>query len=85
MGDEQFDQWAGWLYEHVAQPLLFRLGLIGWDELAFDAVTFFLYGLAQILLIYVLVRPLEALAPAEEWQSRRGTRVDVIYTLLTRL
>jgi len=85
MGDDQFDQWAGWLYEHAAQPVLYKLGLIGWDELAFDGITFFLYGLVQILLIYVLVRPLEALAPAEEWGSRKGTRVDVIYTLLTRL
>jgi sterol desaturase/sphingolipid hydroxylase (fatty acid hydroxylase superfamily) len=85
MGDDQFDQWAGWLFEHAAQPFLYKLGLIGWDELAFDGITFFLYGAAQILLLYVLVRPLEALLPAEEWHTRKDTRVDVIYTLVTRL
>ena len=85
MGDDQFDLLAGWIYEHVAQPLLYKLGLIGLDELAFDGVTFFLYGVAQILLVYMLVRPLEAMLPAEEWKSRKGTRVDIVYTLLTRL
>jgi len=85
MGADRFDLIAGWIYQQLAQPLLYRFGLIGFDELAYDAVTFFLYGLAQIALIYVLVRPLEALAPAEEWPTRRGVRVDVIYTLLSRL
>ena len=85
MGDDQFDLLAGWIYEHAAQPVLYKLGLIGLDELAFDGITFFLYGLAQILLIYVLVRPLESIFPAEEWKSRKGTRVDIVYTLLTRL
>ncbi len=85
MGDDQFDLLAGWIYEHAAQPALYKLGLIGLDELAFDGITFFLYGLAQILLIYILVRPLESMFPAEAWTSRKGTRVDIVYTLLTRL
>ena len=85
MGDDQFDLLAGWLYQHAAQPVLYKFGLIGLDELAFDAVTFFLYGLAQILLIYMIVRPLEALLPSEKWTSRKGTRADVVYTLLNRL
>jgi len=85
MGSDLFDQWAGWLYQNLAQPLLFRLGLIGYDELAYDALTFFLYGAAQVLLVYLLVRPLEALFPAERWPDRKGVRADVAYTLLTRL
>ena len=85
MGSDFFDQWAGWLYQNAAQPVLFSAGLIGYDELAYDALTFLLYGLAQILLVYVLVRPLEAMFPAENWPTRKGVRVDVIYTLLTRL
>lgn len=85
MGSDLFDQWAAWLYQNLAQPFLFKAGLIGYDELAYDALTFFLYGAAQVLLVYLLVRPLEALFPAEHWPTRKGARVDVVYTLLTRL
>jgi sterol desaturase/sphingolipid hydroxylase (fatty acid hydroxylase superfamily) len=39
----------------------------------------------QIGVLYALLRPLEKWFPAEPWADRRGTGVDVIYTLLHRL
>jgi len=74
-----------WLFETCVQPLLYTFGWMRFQETAYDATEWFLLGLAQILVLYLVLRPLEALFPAERWGDRRGTRVDVIYTLLHRL
>jgi sterol desaturase/sphingolipid hydroxylase (fatty acid hydroxylase superfamily) len=74
-----------WLFETCVQPLLYSLGWMRFQETAYEATEWFLLGLAQILVLYLVLRPLEALLPAERWADRRGTRVDVIYTLLQRL
>ncbi|MDA8416898.1 MAG: sterol desaturase family protein [Betaproteobacteria bacterium] len=74
-----------WVFEHWINPLLPRLGLLSYQEEAFDATEFALVGLFEIILLVGIFRPLEALIPAEDWPDRRGTRVDVIYTLLHRL
>lgn len=73
------------LFESVVQPVLFALGLTTYAELGFDAVEFFLYGVIEIALVWLLLRPLESLRPVERWTDRRAVRVDVLYTLLNRL
>jgi sterol desaturase/sphingolipid hydroxylase (fatty acid hydroxylase superfamily) len=75
----------GWLFDTLVQPLLFALGLAEYVEPGFDAVEFVLLGMLQLGVAYLLLRPLEALWPAERWNDRRAVRVDVLYTLLDRL
>ncbi|MGC7403523.1 sterol desaturase family protein [Pandoraea pneumonica] len=73
------------IYTRIVQPVLFATGLMSFADDAYDAVQFFLIGVLQIVLMLVLLRPLEAIAPAEAWRERRAVRVDVIYTLVHRL
>lgn len=73
------------LFESLVQPVLFTLGLAAYAETGFDAVELFLYGVVEIALAWLLLRPLEALRPVERWTDRRAVRVDVLYTLLNRL
>lgn len=74
-----------WLFETAVQPLLYATGLMSFQEPAYEATEWFLLGVVQVGLLALLLRPLEALFPAEQWTDRRATRVDVIYTLLHRL
>lgn len=74
-----------WLFETVVQPVLFAIGWIGWDETAFEATEWFILGAIELVVLYAILRPLEAWRPAELWMDRRDTRVDVLYTLLHRL
>jgi len=82
---EAFGQVQGVLFEHVVLPSLYALGLMDFAEPAFDATAFVLLGLIQIVLVYALLRPLEAWRPAERWSDRRQVRTDVLYTFLSRL
>jgi sterol desaturase/sphingolipid hydroxylase (fatty acid hydroxylase superfamily) len=74
-----------WLFEQVVQPALFHLGLISLDEVAFGATEWFILGAIEVLVLYALLRPLEAWRPVERWPDRRGVGTDVVYTLLHRL
>jgi sterol desaturase/sphingolipid hydroxylase (fatty acid hydroxylase superfamily) len=73
------------LFETVVQPLLWAVGAAHWMEEAYPATEWFLLGVVQVVVLYGLLRPLESLYPAERWSDRRGTGVDVVYTLLHRL
>ncbi len=75
----------GWLFDSLIQPLMFALGLAGYTEMAFDGLEFFLLGILELLIGYLLLRPLEALWPAEKNGRGAAVRLDVIYTLLDRL
>lgn len=80
-----FDAVHTWLFEAAVQPLLFAIGASQWLEDAYPATEMLLLGIVQVVLLYVVLRPLESLYPAERWSDRRGTGVDVVYTLLHRL
>lgn len=80
-----FDVVHTWLFEAAVQPLLFSIGASQWLEDAYPATELFLLGILQVTLLYAVLRPLEARFPAEQWSDRRGTGVDVAYTLLHRL
>jgi sterol desaturase/sphingolipid hydroxylase (fatty acid hydroxylase superfamily) len=80
-----FDVVHTWLFETAVQPLLYAAGGSQWLEDAYAGTEMFLLGIVQVLLLYAILRPLEARFPAEAWTDRRGTGVDVAYTLLHRL
>lgn len=82
---EGFTALQGLLFERAILPALYALGLMDFAELAFDATEFVLLGLIQIVLVYALLRPLEAWRPAERWLDRKQVRTDVLYTYLNRL
>lgn len=73
------------LYVDVIQPFLFKVGLMDYDEDTYDALYWVIVGVLEVIAMYALLRPLEALRPAEKWQDRRAVRVDVIYTWLVKL
>ena len=74
----------GWLLDSVVQPILLAFGLGSYVEAAFDGVEFFLFGVIQLSVAFLLLRPLEALRPIEVWPDRQPVRVDVLYTVLDR-
>jgi len=65
--------------------LLYGLGPLDFMEEAFVGTEIFLLGAGQIVLLFAILRPLEAIFPAERWHDRRAVRVDVLYTLIHRL
>lgn len=75
----------GWLLDKLVQPPLLALGLGSYIELAFDGVEIFMWGVLQLLVALLVLRPLETLRPLEHWKDRKLVRVDVLYTLLDRL
>jgi sterol desaturase/sphingolipid hydroxylase (fatty acid hydroxylase superfamily) len=80
-----FDALHTWLFEAVVQPIVYRFGWMAHLEDAYGATEWFLLGALQVVLLYAVMRPLEARFPAERWADRKGVGVDVIYTLLHRL
>ncbi|SDV47595.1 sterol desaturase family protein [Chitinasiproducens palmae] len=74
-----------WLFVDVLQPVLFHFGWMGYDEELYDGLYWVIVGFVAIVGMYAILRPLEALWPAERWQNRRAVRVDVFYTWITRL
>lgn len=75
----------GWLFDRLVQPVLLALGLAGYGEMGFDGIEFVLTGILELAIAYSIMRPLEALWPAEHWSARRAVKVDVLYALLNRL
>lgn len=82
---DSFTAVHAWLFEAAVQPLLYHLGGLGYAEQAFQALELVLFGLIEIGIMLVLIRPLEAWRPVEQWSNRRAVRVDVLYTFLHRL
>lgn len=80
-----FDTAQTALFEALVQPVVYQMGWMAHLEDAYTATEWFLLGLLQVVGLYLVLRPLEALFPAERWSNRRGTGVDIFYTLLHRL
>ena len=80
-----FNAVHGWLFQTAIEPFLFRFDGSDIMEQAYTGTEFFLLGALQIIVLYALLRPLEAWLPAERWSDRRAVRVDVIYTFIHRL
>lgn len=73
-----------WVSSHAVGPFLSALNWqdIGSPDEIAEAIVIAALQLAIISLIF---RPLESLMPAERWQDRRLTRVDIQYTLIMLL
>lgn len=85
----QMDSWISalqtLLYIDIIQPMLFKFGLMGYDEETYDALYWVIIGVLQIAATYALLRPLEALRPVEAWTDRKAVRVDIVYTWISKL
>ncbi len=71
-----------WLFEHAVLPLLYHAGFMNYAEDVYAATGDVVLAFAEIGLIYLLLRPLEAWRPVEKWDNRRGVRADILYTFL---
>ncbi len=82
---DPFSAAAGWLHEHLLLPLLYRLGMMQWDDVGYGWILFALYGVAQVVLMLSICWPMERLARLETWPDTRAVTVDIFYTLINRI
>jgi len=74
------------LFTNIAAPILYELNLMSMAEDVYDGIDWFLFGIIQILLILVVLRTWEKLAPAEiQERFSIATKADIFYTLFHRL
>ena len=53
-----FETFHTWFFTALLQPALYNCGLMAYDDLVFEGSAWFLYGILQILLLLIFVRPL---------------------------
>ncbi|MFN7835087.1 MAG: sterol desaturase family protein [Burkholderiaceae bacterium] len=86
---EYFSLAQNGLFETLVQPVLFKLGLMEYAEIAFDGTEWFLWGLIEIGCIAVFAKSAERWWPAEKAESsverRQAIRIDMLYTIFHRL
>ncbi|HEX8884550.1 MAG TPA: sterol desaturase family protein [Noviherbaspirillum sp.] len=82
---DSFATAQAWLFETVVQPLLFWSGLGEFTENAFEGTEWFLIGVCELVLLWLVLRPLEALIPVHAFNDRRARWNDFIYTVVHRL
>ena len=74
------------IFSEIVSPILYQFNLIAWAEDAYDGIDWFLFGCMQILLIFLILRTWERVAPAEPQEHfAKSSKADVIYTLFHRL
>jgi sterol desaturase/sphingolipid hydroxylase (fatty acid hydroxylase superfamily) len=74
----------GWLFQTVVEPFLFVAGLGEWTEDAYDGVEWFLAGLCELAVLFMVLRPLESLIPVHKIEDKRARWNDFIYTFIRR-
>lgn len=74
-----------WLFESVAQPLLFKLGQASVLEDAYAGTGWLLVGVVQLAVMLLVIGPMERWKPVEPITDRNAIRTDVVYTLIHRL
>ena len=82
---DNFAQLQGWLFETLIQPLIYATGLGEFTEQAFEGCEWLLIGLFEITLLFIVLRPLEALLPVHPITDPRARWNDFIYTVIHRL
>jgi sterol desaturase/sphingolipid hydroxylase (fatty acid hydroxylase superfamily) len=75
----------GWLFETVIQPLVFQLGFGEHVEDAFEGTEWLLIGMLELALLFLVLRPLESLIPAQKITDTSARWNDFIYTVLHRI
>jgi sterol desaturase/sphingolipid hydroxylase (fatty acid hydroxylase superfamily) len=80
-----FAQVQGWLFQTVIEPAMYYAGLGDAIEDAFEGTEWFLIGVCEVLLIFLVLRPLEAAIPVHAFTDKRARWNDFVYTFLHRL
>ncbi len=73
---DPFSFLADLVQQHALVPLLYRFGLMAWQETAYGWTLFAIYGLAQVLLTFAICVPLERWRPVERWSDQRAVITD---------
>lgn len=75
----------GWLFQSLVEPFLYHAGLGDIAEEAFTGTEWFLIGVLELVLLYLILRPLEAWIPVKRDLDPTARRTDFIYTCIHRL
>ena len=75
----------GWLFQVVVQPIVLYLGFGAYTEEAFEGTEWLLIGVAELALLFAVLRPLEAWFPVQSISDARARWNDFLYTVLHRL
>ncbi|MGG5819856.1 sterol desaturase family protein [Falsiroseomonas sp. HW251] len=76
---------SGEVYTGFVQPALYSMGMMEYADRIAEWVDFALLGIVQIVLVYAVCRPLEAIRPVEPVTNAGAVNTDVFYTLLAKL
>lgn len=86
---DSFTEWfamvQAWLFETLVQPVLFQAGLGDITEQAFEGTEWFMVGVIELLVLFTLLRPLEAWFPVQTIPDSRPRWNDFTYTAVHRL
>jgi sterol desaturase/sphingolipid hydroxylase (fatty acid hydroxylase superfamily) len=82
---DNFAALQAWIFEGFVQPFVMQIGLGEFVENAFEGVEWFLYGVCELVLLFVVLRPMEALMPVHAITDRWARWNDFTYTVLHRL
>ena len=74
-----------WIFETIVQPAVFYLGIGEFVEDAFEGVEWFIFGVLQLIALFIILRPLESLIPVQKIENHYARWNDFIYTALHRL
>ncbi len=74
-----------WLFEAVINPFVYYAGLGSFTEEAYDATEWLLIGVCELILLFIVLRPLEALIPVQKITDSRARWMDFLYTVIYRL
>ena len=83
--EDPFGLAAGWVQESLLIPLLYRFGLMRWEDIAFGWSLFAVYGACQVAITFAVCLPLERWRPVERWPSSSAVWVDALYTVISRV
>ena len=83
--EDPFGLVAGWVQENLLIPLLYQLGLMRWEDIAFGWSLFAVYGAFQVAITFAVCLPLERWRPVERWPNSSAVWVDALYTVISRV
>ncbi|MBR7792751.1 sterol desaturase family protein [Undibacterium sp. FT147W] len=74
-----------WIFQAIVQPTMFYVGLGEYVEDSFEGVEWFIFGVLQLIILFLILRPLESWIPVHKITDRYARWNDFIYTALHRL
>ncbi len=75
----------GWLFQTIINPLIYHLGFGEYTEEAFEGTEWLLIGICELILLFIVLRPLESWFPVQKMSDPRARWNDFIYTVLHRI